>query len=94
MGRLHIVSDASDDFSAYERVTQPQAYKLLEQDACSCSPKEQYYSNPFRIQDISSFPEDLQNRLSQLPLLKQIAILKSPRLQQLYFPEYCQPSSL
>ena len=94
MGRLHIVSDASDDFSAYERVMQPHAYSLLTQDTSPSSPKEQFYTNPFRTQDISSFPEDLQNRLSQLPLLKQIAILKSPRLQQLYFPEYCQPSSL
>ena len=93
MGRLHIVSDASDDFSAYERITQPHAYSLLEQEAHPSSPKEQFYINPFRIQDISCFPEDLQVRLSQFPLTKQIAILKNPRLQQEYFPEYCQPSS-
>ena len=89
--RLHIVSDTSDDFSAYECVSQPQAYSLLANNARPTSPPEITYMNPFRLQDVSLFPLDLQQRLAQLPIIKQIAILKHPELQEKYFPEYCQP---
>lgn len=47
------------------------------------------YLNPFREYDISSFPKDLQEQLEQFSVLQQIAILRDPKLQQRYFPQYC-----
>ncbi|KAK8794406.1 hypothetical protein WA171_003529 [Blastocystis sp. BT1] len=92
--QLHIVSDASDDFSAYETVIQPTAHRLTgEAGSSNQKPSWSVYHNPFREHDISSFPLDLRQRLAQFPIVTQIAILKSPELQLRYFPEYCYPKN-
>ena len=92
--RLHIVSDTSDDFSAYETVIQPSAHHLTTGSSSSNkTPSRNVYHNPFRDHDLSSFPLDLRQRLAQFPIVTQIAILKNPELQLRYFPEYCYPKN-
>lgn len=88
--RLHL-DTAPDEYSLSEaNLGSGREYPSTMNDRAESRPKS-FYRNPFREIDMSSFPAELRQRLQELPVPTQIAILRDAKLQQKFFPEYCHP---
>ena len=87
---LHL-DTAPDEYSLSEaNLSSGREYPSTVNDRAESRPKS-FYRNPFREIDMSSFPAELRQRLQELPVPTQIAILRDAKLQQKFFPEYCHP---
>ena len=89
--RLHL-DTATDEYAVSQADLDSTHHFIYNSGKVTGTTSVSIYENPFRQIDVSSFPLDLQQRLQQLPIMTQIAILKDPALQQKYFPEYCYPN--
>lgn len=89
--RLHL-DTATDEYAVSQADLDSAHHFIYNSGRVTGTTSVSLYENPFRRIDVSSFPLDLQQRLQQLPIMTQIAILKDPALQQKYFPEYCYPN--
>lgn len=75
--RLHL-DTATDEYAVSQADLDSTHHFIYNSGKVTGTTSVSIYENPFRQIDVSSFPLDLQQRLQQLPIMTQIAILKVP----------------